>query len=330
MCQECHGAGGGSHDGRTPSDHASTLAKVSHPPWIDLLDPTADDLREHLPVELHPAELEQLVLTRDPGREPRPRVQGGDGYILAILLAPVAVETEDRIFYQELDLVVTREALVSVRKTPPGGEEPIDLRDVRRSSPPGTRPAVIAIRLIDLIAERYLALDEALNDEIDELEDHMDDWRSDRIRQRLTDLRHDVLRIRRTLAPTRDGIRRIVDGRADTGDEPVLDDALRPRFADAFDKLLHASEALDFARDLITAAREYHQARIAQEQNDVVKKLAVIASLLLFPTFVVGIYGQNFEHMPELGWRFGYALSWGVIALSTVAQLAFFRWRRWI
>jgi magnesium transporter len=122
----------------------------------------------------------------------------------------------------------------------------------------------------------------------------------------------------------------MVDGRVDTGAEPVVDDTLRPFFADAYDKLLRASEALDFARDLVAAAREYHQARIAQEQNDVVKKLTVIASLLLFPTFVVGVYGQNFDDMPELGWNLGYEFSWAVIVLSTVAQLAFFRWRRWI
>ena len=60
------------------------------------------------------------------------------------------------------------------------------------------------------------------------------------------------------------------------------------------------------------------------------KRLTVIASLLLFPTFLVGVYGQNFDHMPELHWRYGYAFSWAVIILTTIAQLAFFRRKRWI
>ena len=76
--------------------------------------------------------------------------------------------------------------------------------------------------------------------------------------------------------------------------------------------------------------RDYQQSLIVAEQNRIAKTLTVIASLLLFPTFIVGVYGQNFEHMPELGWRFGYAFSWALIALVTIAQLAFFRWRRWI
>jgi magnesium transporter len=61
-----------------------------------------------------------------------------------------------------------------------------------------------------------------------------------------------------------------------------------------------------------------------------VKRLTVIASLLLFPTFVVGVYGQNFIHMPELHWRLGYLFSWAVIAFGTLAQLAAFRRLRWI
>jgi magnesium transporter len=61
-----------------------------------------------------------------------------------------------------------------------------------------------------------------------------------------------------------------------------------------------------------------------------VKKLAVVASLLLVPTFIVGVYGQNFDHMPELRWHYGYLYSWALIVALTIAQLVVFRWRRWI
>ena len=104
----------------------------------------------------------------------------------------------------------------------------------------------------------------------------------------------------------------------------------RIRFGDVHDKLLRASEGLEYSRELIASVRDYQQARVASEQNETAQKLAVIASLLLFPTFIVGVYGQNFEHMPELGWRLGYVCSWGLILVSVVALLAGFRWRRWI
>src|SRR5437588_11602674 len=73
------------------------------------------------------------------------------------------------------------------------------------------------------------------------------------------------------------------------------------------------------------------QAKVANDQNEVMKVLTVIASLLLLPTFIVGLYGQNFQHhFPEIHWRFGYAWSWGLIVVTTAGQLWFFRRKRWI
>jgi magnesium transporter len=297
--------------------------------WRDLLDPSADELLAALGVLLPDVLVEQLVAEPDPHR--RPRLTGGNGWIAGTLQVPVLVEAEDRLFYQEVGLVLTAAQVITLRKTPPG-EAPFDPAGTGDVSAGEQAPAAgrIAYQLIDEVAERYLDLEDSLFAELDELDEHIDEWRAERIRRRITDLRHDILDIRRTLGPTREAVRRLVDVRLDTGGERVVGEELRPFFAEAYDKLLRATEGLDFSRDLLSAAREYHQSRIAQEQNDIVKKLAVVASLLLVPTFIVGNYGQNFDHMPELGWRLGYLFSWGVIALTTIAQLAFYRWRRWI
>jgi magnesium transporter len=297
--------------------------------WRDLLDPGRDELLANVGDLLPDVLVEQLAAEPDPGR--RPRLTGGSGWIAGMLQVPVLVEVEDRLYYQEVGLVLTSERAVTVRWTP-SGEEPFDPAAVRElfAEHPSPSPGRIAYQLLDEVADRHLDLEDSLNTELDELDEHVDDWPSERIRRRITDLRHDILQIRRTLGPTRDAVRRLVDGRLDIGSEPVVGEELRPLFAQAYDKLLHATEALDLARDLLSGVRESHQARIAQEQNDVIKKLAVIASLLLLPTFIVGNYGQNFDHMPELEWRLGYLFSWGLVVATTVAQLAFYRWRRWI
>jgi Mg2+ and Co2+ transporter CorA len=133
------------------------------------------------------------------------------------------------------------------------------------------------------------------------------------------------------LAPTRDAVRRVVDKRIDVGDGPeVMPRDVELDFADAYDKLLRALDGLDLSRDLLASARDYQQAKIANDQNEVTKRLTVIASLLLVPTFIVGVYGQNFDHMPELHWRYGYAYSWGLIVLLTIVQLLVFRGMGWI
>jgi magnesium transporter len=299
--------------------------------WIDLLDPTREELLEDTPVELHPRAVERLVRPPDPDHEPRPTLEGHGDYVFGVLLVAVAVPEEDRVFYQEIGLVLTPEVALTVRKTPPG-EEPFDLAEVQKACDAHGSPStgLVAYYLIDEIAERYHQLIDVLDDEIDELEDGIERWPTERVRVRLSELRHDVLQIRRTLSPTRDAVRRVVDGRLDIGDNLIFDRAHELDFADAYDKLLRATESLDISRELITSAREFHQSKIGQEQNEIVKKLTVIASLLLVPTFIVGVYGQNFDHIPELHWHYGYAFSWAVILVTTIGQLMFFRWKKWI
>ena len=187
-------------------------------------------------------------------------------------------------------------------------------------------------RLVDDIAERYLDLIDGLDDEIDELEDNVETAPAATTRDRLSALRHDLLHIRRTLAPTRDAVRRVVDNVVEvTSGGEVFPHEVEVAFNSAYDKLMRAFDGLELSRDLIASVRDYLQAKIANDQNEVMKKLTVIASVLLLPTFIVGLYGQNFKHhFPELGWQWGYAWSWGLIVVTTIAQLVFFRRRRWI
>ena len=94
-----------------------------HPRWIDLVDPTAEELRQHLPPTIHSTALEALLAPHVHDDEPRPRIVSHGDYILGILLLPVEAKEEDRLYYQEIDFVATADLLVSVSKTPPG-EQP--------------------------------------------------------------------------------------------------------------------------------------------------------------------------------------------------------------
>jgi magnesium transporter len=187
-----------------------------------------------------------------------------------------------------------------------------------------------AYHLVDEVAERFLDLIDGLDDSIDDLEDRVAEQSIPASGRTLRELRHDVLGIRRVLGPTRDAVRKIVDNRIELDSGELFPRNVEISFGNAYDKLLRASEALDASRDSLGGVRDYVQGKIANDQNEVTKRLTVIASLLLVPTFIVGVYGQNFRRIPELHWGFGYAWSWGLIIVTTLAQLAFFRWKRWI
>jgi magnesium transporter len=285
--------------------------------------------------DLEPRALAELLRPADAEGGTRPTLQGHGDYVFGILLAAVVVRHEDRLFYQEIDLVLTREKVLTVRKTPPG-EAPFDLTEVKAACAAHEELScgMIAYRLFDGVAERYLDLLDDLDDEIDELEENMETWSSRKVRERLSSLRHDLLSIRRTLSPTRDAVRAVVDGRVDVDSSilkrEIFPDDVERAFTSVLDKLLRATESVEYSRDLLAAVRDYHQTQISIEQNDVTKRLTAIASLLLFPTFVVGVYGQNFDHIPELHWYLGYAFSWAVIVLSTIGQVWFFRRKAWL
>lgn len=295
------------------------------PKWIDLLDPDRAALERELPVAIHGDAIDQLLAPIVHDDEPRPRLEGRRTYVFGIYVVPKVVVAEDRVYFQEVDFVATREVALTVRKTPADGE-PLALQ-----LPSEGRVGEIGAGLADAVAEAFLDAVDALDEEVDEVDDAVDQGDPAEIRGRIRSLRHDLLRVRRAIGPTRDALHGVVDGRVELEGAEAFPHDVEIAFGDAYDKLLRAVDGLDLARDLLAGARDYLQAKISNDQNEVMKVLTVIASLLLLPTFIVGLYGQNFQHhFPEIHWQFGYLFSWALIVGTTIVQLAFFRWKKWI
>ena len=293
--------------------------------WVDLLDPDRAALEQALPAGTHDDVIERLLRPLVHDDEPRPRIDGRKTYVFGVLVTPMVLTEQDTVYFQEVDFVATRERVVTVRKTTPSCS-PVDL-DL-----PGTgRAGAIVAALADAVAETFLNAVDALDDEVDELDDDVEAGDPASLRRRIRSLRHHLLRVRRIIGPTREAFHRVVDKRVDVEGQELLPHEVEIAFGDAYDKLLRAIDGLDLARDLLAGSRDYLQARISNDQNDVMKKLTVIASLLLLPTFIVGLYGQNFRHhFPELAWQYGYLWSWFLIVATTCLQLWFFRRKRWI
>jgi magnesium transporter len=298
------------------------------PKWIDLVDPSPVELHEVLPEHIHSTALQALLAPHQHDDEPRPRIESHGDYVLGILLLPIEVRGEDRLYYQEIDFVATAEQLVTVSKTPPG-EKPFDPAPAKEACRVHDEVGMFVYHLVDEVAEGFLNVVDDLDDEIDELEDMVEDGEVKVIGRRIRGLRHDMLGVRRTLSPTRDAVRKIVDNRVELDNGELFPQDVEIAFGNAFDKLLRGSEGLDAARDALAGIRDYLQGKISNDQNEVMKRLTVTAALLLVPTFIVGLYGQNFKDIPELGWTWGYWWAWGWIIGTTIVQLVYFRWKRW-
>jgi magnesium transporter len=295
------------------------------PRWLDLVDPTREELESALPPLVDPDVVEELLAQPRAGVDPHPLIEGHGAYVFGVLV--VMLPGSEALAYQEVDFVATPERLVTVRKASESNVS-YDMAGLRTAS--DTAPVgVLVQRLIDDVADTYLDLLDEVYGEIDALEDQIDDLRPDEVRTRLAELRHALLHRRRTVSGMRSVARRILDGRIEIGDHALFPPEVERLFGDTYDTLVRVTEELDVARDLLSGVRDHLQSKIAENQNEVGKKLTVIASLVLVPSLIVGFYGQNFEGVFDRQfWTLGVSVA--LILVSTIVQVALFRWRRWI
>jgi magnesium transporter len=295
--------------------------------WLDLVDPTSEEILAAVPVHVDPDVVEALAAPAVVDREARPLVERHGAYVFGVLVATLPLP-DHQISLQEIDVVATPDLLVTVRKTPRDGPA-FDPSVLRPASEEGLPVGILVQRLIDDVTDTYLDLLDATYAEIDTLEDQIDESPPADTRTRLSELRHELLHRRRTVSATRAAVRRILDGRVEVGDHALFPADVERLFGDTYDTLVRVTEELDVARDLLSGVRDHLQSKIAESQNEVAKKLTVIASLVLVPSLVVGFFGQNFAGVFDRQfWTLG--VSTGLILVSSLIQLALFRWRRWI
>jgi magnesium transporter len=189
---------------------------------------------------------------------------------------------------------------------------------------------VILHAILDEIVDGYFASLDAAEDKIEALEDDVfappaKGESETTIQRRLFDIRHDLVAFRRKVIPLREVLAAILRGEV----VPVDGQALL-LMQDVYDHLLRAVDTIDSHRELMGNAVDAHLAIISNRMNQVMKQMTSWGALLLGSTLIAGIYGMNFQHMPELGWEYGYPFALGLMLVMTVAGYWYFRRRDWL
>jgi magnesium transporter len=141
----------------------------------------------------------------------------------------------------------------------------------------------------------------SLEEDVDEVETSVFSPQRTRDSARIYTLKREIAEARRAVMPLREPMRRFA-----TGAVPGIDEASAPFFRDVLDHLNQAAETVDGLDQLLSTAFDAHIAQISVQQNEDMRKISAGAALVVVPTLIAGVYGMNFEHMPELRWRFGY------------------------
>jgi len=306
-------------EGFDPDRISDLLPEEGSLVWLDLEDPDPSELALiKQEFELHPLAIEDAERQGQ-----RPKVEPYDGYFF-VVLHTLRLEADDLV-EREVHAFVGPKFLVSLRFG-----EGVDLGPVverLRRHPDLVREGGGAIfySLLDEIVDDYLRLIDVLEERTDDAQEQVfADRVPEDIQEHIFRLRKHIVGVRRAASPAREVVAMLLT-------EPdIVTRRLEAYYRDVSDHVIRALEFVDSVRELLTTALEAHLSQVSNRLNLVMKQLTSWAAIILVPTLIAGIYGMNFRHMPELVWRYGYAWSLGLMAVSATTLYLVFKRRGWL
>lgn len=189
----------------------------------------------------------------------------------------------------------------------------------------GRGPDFAAYRIIDTLVDSYFVALDGIEDKIESIEDEVVVATDRDTLERINDVRRELLSFRKLMWPSREAV-----GVLARGDPEQVEEATEKYFRDVYDHLVQLVDLTETYRELVSGARDIYLNSLSVSTNEVMKRLTVVATIILPLTFVVGVYGMNFTYMPELGWRYGYpAVMLGLLVVSMIL-LSYFRHENWL
>ena len=289
--------------------------------WIGLYEPTEeefDSLRREF--DLHPLAVEDAIHAHQ-----RPKLEVFEDTVFIVLKTARYVDSEEVVQFGEILIFLGKDYILTVRHG-----EASALKQVRESleSQPELLkhgPGAVLHAIVDRVVDDYAPALEGLGVDIEEVENEVFSPGRSNPAQRIYRLKREVLEFTRAAAPLVEPIDRLAKGHYE-----VVHPEVRAYFRDVNDHLIRVHEQLESYRDLLTSILHANLAQITVRQNDDVRRISAIVAIVAVPTLIAGIYGMNFEHMPELGWTFGYPLVLVVMLTLCTLLYRFFRRAGWL
>jgi len=271
---------------------------------------------------IHPLVVEDIYNTRQ-----RPKLDEYNDYLFIVLKMLTWDEAERSIRTEQVSLIVMPQLLLSFQeRTPNDVFEPVrEALRARRGRITAEGTDYLAYALIDAIVDHYFVVLEGLGDEVDSLEDEVVERPSSEVMRRLQELKRELAFLRNSIWPLRE-----VVGRLERGDVSLIGEQTTLYLRDVYDHTVQVIETVETYRDITGGTLDIYLSSISNRLNSVMKVLTVISTIFIPLTFITGLYGMNFEHMPELNSRLGYPLVLLLMLVLALGMLAVFRLKRWL
>jgi magnesium transporter len=289
--------------------------------WLDLCEPDQEDLAVvSEEFGLHPLAVEDAFRAHQ-----RPKLERYENTIFLTVKSLLYVDADDAVETGEINMFVGSDFVISVRHGA-GSELHSARRDLEAKSAVLTHgPSAVVYAVCDRIVDGYLAVMSSLEEDVDEVETSVFSTQRTNDSVRIYTLKREIAEARRAVMPLREPLRRFA-----TGAVPGIDQASAPFFRDVLDHLNRVAENVDGLDQLLSTAFDAHLAQISVQQNEDMRKISAGAAIVVVPTLIAGIYGMNFQHMPELSWTYGYPYAIALMAGLAVMLWVWFKRSGWL
>lgn len=271
---------------------------------------------------LHPLVLEDIQNT-----EQRPKIESYTDYLYIVLKMLYFDEAANAVSTEQVSLIVGKNYVISLQE---GLEGDVfgQLRERLRNEKGRARRLgadYLAYSLIDAIVDNYFSILERLGEKIELLEERL-------VSNPTTTTLHDIHYLKREMIYLRKAVwplREVVSIFSRT-DSDIVQESTRIYLRDVYDHTIQVIDTVESYRDMVSGMLDIYLSSVSNRLNAVMKVLTVIATIFMPLTFLAGVYGMNFRHMPELEWHYGYFMLWGIMIAIAVWMLAFFRRKKWL
>ena len=268
--------------------------------WADVSDPTTRDFEE-LAEEFG---FHHLSIEDCRNEHQRPKVEEYTGYYFMVLYEAELVGPGDRMELRELNIFLGKNYLVTVHSRPIRAIETAKRLWHEWNDRSDLGSGLIAYLLIDAIVDDYLPLLDVISEHMDDLEDSIfGEWRAEAI-QDIFNVKKKLLYLRRAVTPLRDVFNTLL-----RREQPIFPREIHVYFQDVYDHLIRVADTIDTLRDMLSSTMDAYLSVSGNRMNKIMKRLTSVSTILMSVTLIAGVYGMNFDRMPELKWRYGYVFA---------------------
>ena len=270
---------------------------------------------------LHPLILEDIVHTGQ-----RPKMEDFEEYLFTVLNMLRYDPEDDQVKAEQVSLVVGPNYVLSFQERP--GDVFNGVRERLRKGKGRIRKAgsdYLAYALLDAVVDEYFLILETIGEKIEVVEEKLLNNSTRETLQNMHDMKREMIFFRKQVWP----LRELVNGLS-KGESSLICESTGIYLRDVYDHTIQIIDTIESFRDMLSGMLDIYLSTISNKMNEVMKVLTIMATIFIPLTFLAGIYGMNFKYMPELEWRWGYFMVWGVMVVIGVSLVGYFKRKRWL